>query len=360
MPSLDHLSPAPVRTPGGPASSRLAVRTSKAMASIITIQVRERPLRPGATYAANSEAVMDRALAEFHRIEKHCSRFLTTSALSKVNRRPDRWHRVPEPLMAVLACAYDAHVQTGGSFDPRVLDRLRALGYDRSFHLMAGDPASAAAGRPDNGVVVDHPSRWRGEAEMADRATEPSPPWSPRLWRSLRLVHLQGRRIDLGGIGKSVALRRASSVLRRATPDFLIDAGGDLVLSGRPSPGALWRVGVEAPSGGAEPLAVLELSDTAVATSSVRVRNWVHAGRPVHHLIDPRTGEPGGHGLHAVTVAHPDPVEAEVWAKTLFLSGAHGLEELADRHGIAALWVDWRDRLLMTASMGEKVVWKQA
>ncbi|MDE3205608.1 MAG: FAD:protein FMN transferase [Acidobacteriota bacterium] len=360
MPSLDHLSPAAIRTPASSASSRLAVRTSKAMASIITIQVRERPLRPGTTYAMDSEAVMDRALGEFHRIEKHCSRFLTTSALSKINRRPDRWHLVPEPLMAVLACAYDAHVQTGGSFDPRVLDRLTALGYDRSFHLIADDPVAAAADRSGDGVVVDHPSRWRGEAEADDIDPDIPPPWSPRLRRGLRLVHLQGRRIDLGGIGKSVALRRASSVLRRATPDFLIDAGGDLVLSGHPSPGTLWRVGVEAPSGGDEPLAVLELSDTAVATSSVRVRNWVHAGRPVHHLIDPSTGEPGGHGLQALTVVHPDPVEAEVWAKTLFLRGAHGVEELADRHGIAALWVDWRDRLLMTASMGEKVIWKQA
>jgi len=38
------------------------------------------------------------------------------------------------------------------------------------------------------------------------------------------------------------------------------------------------------------------------------VRAWLAPdGRRVHHLLDPRTGEPGGDGLVAVTVAAPDP-----------------------------------------------------
>ena len=43
--------------------------------------------------------------------------------------------------------------------------------------------------------------------------------------------------------------------------------------------------------------------------------------REVHHLIHPRTGEPGGDGLLAVTVAAPDPAWSEIWSKTLFLAG---------------------------------------
>ena len=59
------------------------------------------------------------------------------------------------------------------------------------------------------------------------------------------------------------------------------------------------------------------------APRRLRVHAWTAAdGRAVHHLVDPRTGEPGGDGLLAVTVAGPDPAWAEVWSKTLFLEGA--------------------------------------
>ncbi len=342
MPSLEHVG---LVVPGKSAPSGLAIRTSKAMASIVAIHLRERPTRPSATKALRLDELFDSAFAEFREVERNCSRFLPASALSRANRRPNSWHLVPQSLMETMQCALDAHEQTSASFDPRVLDRLVELGYDRSFHLLADE---------------NHISRRTADSPATPAGVPPigSPqPWSPTLLPRLRLAHLGGCRVDLGGIGKSVAARRAAAVLRRSTRDFLIDAGGDLVVSGRPAPGALWRVGVEAPSGVAEPLVVLEVSDTAVATSSVRVRHWVHEGRSVHHLIDPRTGEPGGAGLQAVSVVHPDPVRAEVWAKALFLEGADRIRERAAAERIAALWVDVEERVQMTDSMDDKVIW---
>ena len=73
-----------------------------------------------------------------------------------------------------------------------------------------------------------------------------------------------------------------------------------------------WLVGVEDPLGRQEHLAVIEVERGAVTTSSVAIHRWATAdGRTVHHLIDPRTGEPGGDGLLAVTVAGPDPAWSE-------------------------------------------------
>ena len=59
----------------------------------------------------------------------------------------------------------------------------------------------------------------------------------------------------------------------------------------------------------------------------------------LHHLIDPRTGEPGGDGLAAVTVAGPDPAWAEVWSKALFVEGARSIAAAARSRGLAAWWV---------------------
>ncbi|MBA3875894.1 MAG: hypothetical protein C0498_02990 [Anaerolinea sp.] len=54
------------------------------------------------------------------------------------------------------------------------------------------------------------------------------------------------------------------------------------------------------------------------------------------HLIDPRTGEPGGNGLVAVTVATRDPAWAEVWSKALFLEGHRAIAAAARARGLAA------------------------
>ena len=166
--------------------------------------------------------------------------------------------------------------------------------------------------------------------------------------------------MDLGGIGKGLALRWAA---RRATEvlgakGFLLDAGGDLISSGYRG-GEPWSIGIEDPAGGADPLAVVVLDrDQAIATSSVRVGRAVGPdGNAVHHLIDPRTGAPGGAGLAAVTVAWPDPAWAEVWSKALFLEGAASIASAARRRGLAAWWVDEAGDLAMTPAARQQTSW---
>lgn len=268
-------------------------------------------------------AAAGRALDVFTRVEEVCSRFRPTSALSRCNSRPAAWHRAPATFVLCVEEARAAHRETGGVFDPRVHDRLVELGYSRSF-------AAGPGGRSG-----------RAPALPADPAGAPPAllrrPWRPRSARMLGLINLGGQRIDLGGIGKGLALRWAADAMSAATGDYLVEAGGDLVAAGSPGAGG-WRIGVEHPAGGEQPIAVLEVSGMAVATSSVRVRQWTAEGRNLHHLIDPRTGEPGGRGLLSVTVVGPDPAWAEVWSKTLFLAGWDGVDRLATERRLAALW----------------------
>ena len=121
-----------------------------------------------------------------------------------------------------------------------------------------------------------------------------------------------------------------------------------------------WRVGIENPLGVDVPLAVLELADLACATSSIRLRRWSAGGRPVHHLIDPGTGRPGGDGLLAVTVVAPDPAEAEVLSKTLFLVGHERVGAEARRRNVAAAWVTLDGVLSESPRLGPHVLWRSA
>jgi thiamine biosynthesis lipoprotein len=80
-------------------------------------------------------------------------------------------------------------------------------------------------------------------------------------------------------------------------------------------------------------------------------------GRLVHHLLDPRTGEPGDDGLVAVTVAAPDPASAEVWSKALFLEGQRGIGPRARSLGLAAWWMRTDGTLEITPAARERTIW---
>jgi thiamine biosynthesis lipoprotein len=169
------------------------------------------------------------------------------------------------------------------------------------------------------------------------------------------------RPIDLGGIGKGLALRWAARRLDlHGTLSYLLEAGGDLVARGAGPGGDGWRVGIEDPSGGGSPVAVIAARDLGVTTSSIGVHAWVVDGRPVHHLLDPATGQPGGDGLLAVTVATADPAWAEVWSKTLFLAGHGGVAHLARARGLAAWWIATDGHVEMTPAARARTLWVAA
>jgi thiamine biosynthesis lipoprotein len=83
----------------------------------------------------------------------------------------------------------------------------------------------------------------------------------------------------------------------------------------------------------------LELTGGGLATSGRDRRRWRRAGRELHHLIDPATGEPAETDLLRVTVLAADAVDAEVAAKALFLVGSERAAAEADAEGTPAVLV---------------------
>ncbi len=316
---------------GSPAAVGVLLGSTRAMASDVTVH--------GIGADPRAERRARQALEVFHDVESACTRFDPNSPLMRINDRPDRWHEVPPILFLALDEAHRAHQRTKGRFDPRVFGDLVRLGYDRSFALTPRDaqPATSSPG------------------------PRPCGPWRPRFRGGRRpMVEVGPHPVDLGGIGKGLALRWASERLADQVHEHLIAAGGDIICQGAGPAGDGWRVSVEDLRDGDTPLAVLALTDQACATSSVRVRRWRCGGRPVHHLVDPRSGRPGGAGLLAVTVVAPDPADAEVTSKTLFLHGARDIAARAERCGAAAFWVTTDGRTGETKRFTELVVWRAA
>lgn len=75
--------------------------------------------------------------------------------------------------------------------------------------------------------------------------------------------------LDLGGSAKGWAVDRAVDVLRRhGVTSALVNAGGDLRVTGRPPGAASWSVGIRDPRRPDDVLGVLALEHAAVATSA--------------------------------------------------------------------------------------------
>jgi len=303
------------------------------MASPVTLALVDP--EPGATTA------LDEAEAVIREVARTCTRF-EPSALTRANAAPDRWHRVPEAVAGAVLEAARAHEATAGRFDPRVLATLLAWGYDRTLPF-------------DVGVAL--PAAVHAAPAPADAG-----PWSPRVrahaggWH----VRLGPYPVDLGGIAKGLAVRWAAARLVGAARGHLVNAGGDCVVAGRAPDGRAWRVGVEDPSGGPDPVLALGLTDSACATSSVRRLRWRVGGREVHHLVDPHTGDPGGDGgLASVTVVHPDPAWAEVLSKDLFLTGAARIRQRAHDDGLAVAWVAPDGHVGTSPALDDLVIWRR-
>ncbi len=305
----------------------------RAMASTVRVL-----LGPGSQDPDDSFGQVEDLFAD---IESECTRFDPASDLMRANAGGEQWCPVGRHCYAAIEEAAWAYARTAGVFDPRVLNDLRRLGYGSS--------------RQFTGAELD----LDGDPTVAERT--PIPPWLPGFDAAGQRVKVGPTPIDLGGIGKGLAVRWAAELLDVVSPSFLVDAGGDCYARGPSPEGAAWQLGVESPFGGDRPIAVLAITDASCVTSSIRLRHWRTGGRLVHHLIDPRTGAPGGHGLRAVTVVGSDPASAEVWSKVFFLHGRAGIAAaVADRDDLAVLWVHDDGSTGMNEAMRPLVIWQEA
>lgn len=284
--------------------------------------------------------LLERAADEFADYERTLSRFNPVSELSVLNRAGAHWVFVSPLLFRSLAAARGAYDQTDGLYNPAILPALEAAGYDRSFEQLAQPVAKA---------FTTAERKVEGSGAAALPGLDPAMPFE--LASQAQAVCLASHaRLDLGGIGKGLAVDAAAAHLA-GQPGFLIDAGGDLRVGGLSPDAGLWGVAVQDPFDLNRDLAVLALTDGAVATSSAGRRRWLRDGAVHHHLIDPRTGRSTASDVVAATVIAPDCATAEVWAKAMVIAGSeHGFSLLAQQR-LPGLIVGTDHRVVVSDAM---------
>jgi thiamine biosynthesis lipoprotein len=182
-------------------------------------------------------------------------------------------------------------------------------------------------------------------------------PWRPRVNRHEAIIELGPSPIDLGGIGKGWCVDAAAGLLKPDVADFLVNAGGDLVVSGDGPNGDGWTAAIEDPTDAARTLAVLQLGTESCATSSTGRRQWIKGGEQAHHLIDPRTGRPAAGGLRSVTVIADTTMIAEVWSKALLIAGRDVIAQFCTQRDLAAYWMTTDGETGYSPAMAPHVAW---
>ncbi len=144
-------------------------------------------------------------------------------------------------------------------------------------------------------------------------------------------------RLDVGAIAKGWSVQRAAE---NAPEGLLISVGGNVCATGpKDSSGTPWVVGVQDPDGGENYLHTLYLTRGSMVTSGDYQRAYLVDGEIYHHIIDPDTLYPGSL-WRAVTVVCPDSGLADALSTALFLLPMDAGQQLLDRCGSCAMWID--------------------
>jgi thiamine biosynthesis lipoprotein len=268
----------------------------------------------------------------FEEWEQVLSRFRMDSELTQLNRIHERPVRVSQILWDVLQCGQEAEQLTHGIVTPTLLDAILEAGYDRPFdelpHLAMSMPASVKTGASTLGTITVN-----------------------ELDRTVTLPLSMG--LDFGGVAKGWAAHQAMRRLQVDGP-ALIDAAGDIAISGPRADGSPWQIGVADPFHKGEEIETLFVDECGIATSGKDRRRWTRDGILQHHIIDPLTNQPAETDLLTVTVVAPNVMQAEAAAKAAFILGSRlGMEWIKAHPQFAALFILDNGELLYSEKMEE-------
>jgi len=248
---------------------------------------------PNATGAALA------ALNEADAIEERFSYFSEESELTELNKiATEISFPVAEDLYELLSFAKQINGQTDGAFDVTGTPLWELWGFARR----------------DASVPSNEQIKEALEAVGSDKMVLTPPD-------EVELLH-PAAKVSLGSLGKGHALDLVAASLERAgIESFLIHAGGSSVTAMGNSFDLKegWEVGIGHPTREGR-LESVTLSNASLATSGGKNQFFIHRGKRLCHILNPRTGHPAM-GCLSVTVRAPTARQADALATAFFVLG---------------------------------------
>lgn len=178
-----------------------------------------------------------------------------------------------------------------------------------------------------------------------------------------KLVRLtkRGMQLDLGGIAKGyIAQKIVNFLLAQQVNCALVNAGGDIVMSGAPPGSGGWTIGTNVPEKSDELLSqLLLLQNKAVATSGDVYKFIENGGERYSHIIDPGSGY-GVTFQRNVTVIANDGATADWLATACSILTVGAAKRLAMQCGAEVLISEIKNgKIKLNSTKGFDRYWKK-
>lgn len=288
---------------------------------------------------------------ELECVDASLSMFNDSSCISHVNRNES--NEADSMLAEVFTLAHNVSHDTDGAFDITVAPLVNAWGF------------GFKSGNHPTPQTVDSLIQLTGykKVNINDGIITKS---------DSRIM------LDCSAIAKGYGCDVVAHYLRdKGIHDFMVEIGGEIVVSGHNEQQQAWHIGVSKPtddtltigkqlisasqqhqhmgngkqSARNELQTILKVSDVAMATSG-NYRNFYYKdGRKYAHTIDPRTGYPVQHNILSATVFAPNCATADAYATAFMVMGLDKAKQILARHPELMAYIIYSD------SIGRNAIW---
>ncbi|MEY2665863.1 MAG: hypothetical protein RLZZ384_34 [Pseudomonadota bacterium] len=152
-------------------------------------------------------------------------------------------------------------------------------------------------------------------------------------------------KIDLSSVGQGYSVSQIAGIFKaQGIDNYLVEIGGELQTFGKKPDNSPWRVALEKPLSTQRSMhKIITMNRTepmSVTTSGTYHHFFDKDGKRYSHILDAKTGTPITHNTVSVSVFDDDATKAEVWDTALLCLGREAGIELANKEGIAALFIE--------------------
>lgn len=234
------------------------------------------------------------AFGAFRSVEMTCSRFDRHSELMRLVQQVGKPIKVSDLLYEAIKFSLEVAKLTDGIFDPTVGKQMEMNGFQQHYLTKEIVNSPLMTNLPVSYLDIELDEEKRTVC----------------LWKPLV--------IDLGAVAKGLAVDLAAKELN-SLEGFVIDAGGDLYVSGTTEQMKPWRIGIQHPLRKTDTICSISLSDMAICTSGSYERISPKQSQ-THHLIHPQSGN-AVTSLVSCSVTAPFAIMADAFSTAAFLLG---------------------------------------
>lgn len=248
--------------------------------------------------------------AELHRFDGSLSPFNDTATISRINRGEDV--KVDSFFCTVFRRSMEISRETKGAFDITVAPLVNAWG----FGFRKGE-------FPDS-MQIDSLRQFVGYEKVS------LTPEGKVMKQDPRVI------LDCSAVAKGYAVDVIAQFLqKKGIRNFMVDIGGEVVVSGKNPQEQWWRIGINKPVDDSLAVnqdlqTVLNVTGVGIATSGNYRNYYYHEGKKYAHTIDPKTGYPALHSLLSATVVARDCMSADAYATACMVMGLERATEFVE------------------------------